>query len=1175
MFLEAQFAFNDEGANHGFWRFQLRGNNGRWIKMYGLCSFEYTDPVTKKVMRVFGTFQGNRSRGWSMIRVGEGESLAPGDYEIDSRYIRGEKALIRTAQEIKEDKAAPKKIDEAVGQEADARQVVAATVGDLEVGDIVQQSTEAGLYGRIASVDHSGNTTKLNVEWSDGTAFDMDLPKDQKIKVWNSQNADVPTTNGGLDWANNDDWYQQALDEYDENRAAMNGDSNAPTDFVPGDNLLEVFEGYNFDPYKGFDTEKTKSKIVDFKNRKVVLVDMNGVKVPFYLSTGHGGKKDVASRKWYPFFGVERSTEWLNKGNGKYINDYYGSPELRAQAEWLDANIGDIMDDTSYPYVRSSAKDDSNVDDFTDIVNADTHPIRLDTEGLGNDKMDTLIKANIADIVNRVRMEPGALQKKADEAKARVDAVKKQIEVVDAPKSEVKDPNLKPEMDGEDALATIRNAAAEVALEDGRFPVARSAEDIEAGAKKQYAGVFDSLKEEYPQLVGEFKDFEDFWTYAKKNLAAGTTTRYADSVNDIPPLMKAANRIYARDVLGVDPDGLITFYRNSINGHADVAKAAAGYASLDRNMAFNYNSNKGNDGANGRYAIKAKPGQVWGLLGYSDAADEHGVVIGPDVTAMPGRVERLGDLAWTPVNELMDPKLTQSGTSGGSMFRHFSTASTFEFPVLDANPFAQGETDKWSDFYAANGLEKGAIPSKYDEIYGEGAFERDFPGSSGVPRYDIARGLFTEKGGQFALDPIKFDGNFPAEGGSMVGKAGDKRDKALKFFEAVQQLSGQRFMNLRGEEKSEPVMVDETKRKTGLFNEYSPERLDQTAESTPLTDLGFEPWEEIVVYRGIPGGAEDAINPGDWVTANEQLARDYAGGGGKVVKMLVKARDLLGDKSSGEGAYTEEMIYRPSEKEVESGGGFVLSPDSDEQSSEAPVTHTFDGKTYTFSPEEIENASHYISRGASGSLDVTDEEGKEFNERMRALTDYLRPGKVSDETIAGQEKLLGYKPGTKIKVGELRHSAPPARFDEIMKNGIRPKITDKVGTERYSQRRFGVFMANDYTSAEAGELADVFRIKVPENELRVDSGYTPYGQNLYIERTIDPSEIEYLGHIPAGTSDESNDFALHDGRGAECTICNPELKEKSPAKSETRKKPGAGGIIGRDKLGNPIYDNNK
>jgi hypothetical protein len=215
------------------------------------------------------------------------------------------------------------------------------------------------------------------------------------------------------------------------------------------------------------------------------------------------------------------------------------------------------------------------------------------------------------------------------------------------------------------------------------------------------------------------------------------------------------------------------------------------------------------------------------------------------------------------------------------------------------------------------------------------------------------------------------------------------------------------------------------------------------------------------------------------------------------------------------------------------------------------VNYEFNGEKFYFSPEELEKANFYVSNNYVGSKEVSDEEGIEFNKRMRALTEYLRPGSTSDETIEAQEKLMG----TKINVGELRHSAPPSRFAEIEENGIQPKITDKVGTEKYSRRRFGVFLANDYTSGEAGKDADVFRVKVPKDDLRVDSGYTPYGDNLYIERTIEPSEIEHLGHKPAVNIDPEllNEYDLHNGRSDKCTACHPELKAVSFDEPESSK----------------------
>ena len=73
--------------------------------------------------------------------------------------------------------------------------------------------------------------------------------------------------------------------------------------------------------------------------RPVIVLDVGGLKLPFYRSTGLGGKKDVAAGKWYPIFGIG-SDSWFNKTSGSTgINDYYGVPALRQAAEYLDKTI--------------------------------------------------------------------------------------------------------------------------------------------------------------------------------------------------------------------------------------------------------------------------------------------------------------------------------------------------------------------------------------------------------------------------------------------------------------------------------------------------------------------------------------------------------------------------------------------------------------------------------------------------------------------------------------------------------------------------------------------------------------------------------------------------------------------------------------------------------------------
>lgn len=83
------------------------------------------------------------------------------------------------------------------------------------------------------------------------------------------------------------------------------------------------------------------SDILDIVGRKVILLDINGVNTPFYLSSGAGGKKLVPPGKWYPFFGVGFDG-WFNKGTETEILNYYGVPLLKYYGEYLDKTVGDI-----------------------------------------------------------------------------------------------------------------------------------------------------------------------------------------------------------------------------------------------------------------------------------------------------------------------------------------------------------------------------------------------------------------------------------------------------------------------------------------------------------------------------------------------------------------------------------------------------------------------------------------------------------------------------------------------------------------------------------------------------------------------------------------------------------------------------------------------------------------
>ena len=105
------------------------------------------------------------------------------------------------------------------------------------------------------------------------------------------------------------------------------------------------------------DIPGANGKIGQISGRPIVVVNVNGKKIPFYISTGSAGngvnKLTVPSGKWEAIFGIEKRTDgagnfvgsgWFNKGSLRQIENHYGSRELMQIAEALDDKIGDVRD---------------------------------------------------------------------------------------------------------------------------------------------------------------------------------------------------------------------------------------------------------------------------------------------------------------------------------------------------------------------------------------------------------------------------------------------------------------------------------------------------------------------------------------------------------------------------------------------------------------------------------------------------------------------------------------------------------------------------------------------------------------------------------------------------------------------------------------------------------------
>jgi hypothetical protein len=108
------------------------------------------------------------------------------------------------------------------------------------------------------------------------------------------------------------------------------------------------------------------AKVVNTGDRIMVVMNVRGVNVPYYISTGSGGKASVPTGKWYPVFGVH-SSGWLNKGGEDSINKFYGSKMLALNADRLNNALGDLSSvEAQIPFMKKTG---------IAIINKDLQPM--------------------------------------------------------------------------------------------------------------------------------------------------------------------------------------------------------------------------------------------------------------------------------------------------------------------------------------------------------------------------------------------------------------------------------------------------------------------------------------------------------------------------------------------------------------------------------------------------------------------------------------------------------------------------------------------------------------------------------------------------------------------------------------------------------------------------------
>ncbi len=377
---------------------------------------------------------------------------------------------------------------------------------------------------------------------------------------------------------------------------------------------------------------------------------------------------------------------------------------------------------------------------------------------------------------------------------------------------------LKAAISGSEALKIRLKSVARALKQAGRFPIPRLApttdkgrnSDVANGAKIDYKKVFDAE----PALQEKYKTFENMWEMVYK-YGADERTQSPNTLAEIPEDMKELNRAYAKHVLGLNPDGIITVYRNAVNGKDTPEESAVGYVSLDREMAYDYNSHRDNVAANGRYEIDVKPDEVFGMIGYSKIEDEYGLTIGREVTNTPGRVRRVGDLG---IVDIEAPWLREYGRNefnrgrGASPFRMFNLAGEYDFHPVE--PLG----NNLEEFLQNYNLSAPQIKEKFEQLYGEGSYDR-YKASGNTVTFQRIRDLFVPlEDDKIGLDVAKLNRLDALRNPNEY--LDDLYDNTLKMLSVFQELTGQPFMThkTRGYEPPEEAAISD--KQDSIYEEF-------------------------------------------------------------------------------------------------------------------------------------------------------------------------------------------------------------------------------------------------------------------------------------------------------------------------------------------------------------------
>lgn len=115
------------------------------------------------------------------------------------------------------------------------------------------------------------------------------------------------------------------------------------------------------------------NNIINYYTRNIAVVNINGFHMPFYMTTGKGGKVETNDGEWYPFFGIGGG--WLNKTHGNEMARYYDSPIFEAISQKLNELLGTGLQDEILGPITFDELKDGSIPPQIDFINQDMSPV--------------------------------------------------------------------------------------------------------------------------------------------------------------------------------------------------------------------------------------------------------------------------------------------------------------------------------------------------------------------------------------------------------------------------------------------------------------------------------------------------------------------------------------------------------------------------------------------------------------------------------------------------------------------------------------------------------------------------------------------------------------------------------------------------------------------------------